>query len=118
VGAGKPADEFEVCPDIFNTQSGFGVVWQSNYSSMIKQVAKASRFLRGRIYKGELISSVKMTSILGYIAVQYLTKASDIIRSHTFDAFFPLIMIAVLYFFISWLLLFLQIGRASCRERV
>jgi len=44
-----------------------------------------------------------MTSIVGYIAVQDLTKASDIIRSRTFDAFFPLIMVAVLYFLIAWL---------------
>jgi polar amino acid transport system substrate-binding protein len=57
------------------------------------------------VYKGEVISLVKMTSIVGYIAVQDLTKASDIIRSRTFDAFFPLIMVAVLYFFISWLLM-------------
>jgi polar amino acid transport system substrate-binding protein len=57
------------------------------------------------VYKGEFISLVKMTSIVGYIAVQDLTKASDIIRSRTFDAFFPLVMVAVLYFLISWLLL-------------
>ena len=57
------------------------------------------------IYKGEFISLVKMTSIVGYIAVQDLTKASDIIRSRTFDAFFPLIMIAILYFIISWVLI-------------
>ena len=57
------------------------------------------------VYKGEVISLVKMTSIVGYIAVQDLTKASDIIRSRTFDAFFPLIMVAMLYFFISWVLL-------------
>jgi polar amino acid transport system substrate-binding protein len=57
------------------------------------------------IYKGEFISLVKMTSIVGYIAVQDLTKASDIIRSRTFDAFFPLIMIAILYFLISWILM-------------
>jgi polar amino acid transport system substrate-binding protein len=56
-------------------------------------------------YKGEFISLVKMTSIVGYIAVQDLTKASDIIRSRTFDAFFPLIMVAVLYFLISWVLM-------------
>jgi polar amino acid transport system substrate-binding protein len=48
---------------------------------------------------------VKMTSIVGYVAVQDLTKASDIIRSRTFDAFFPLIMVAVLYFIISWFLI-------------
>lgn len=55
------------------------------------------------VYKGELISLVKMTSIVGYIAVQDLTKIGDIIRSRTFDAFFPLIMVAVLYFVLSWL---------------
>jgi polar amino acid transport system substrate-binding protein len=57
------------------------------------------------VYKGEFISMVKMTSIVGYIAVQDLTKASDIIRSRTFDPFFPLIMVAVLYFVIAWVLL-------------
>lgn len=57
------------------------------------------------VYKGEFISLVKMTSIVGYIAVQDLTKASDIIRSRTFDAFFPLVMVAVLYFAISWFLM-------------
>ena len=58
------------------------------------------------VYKGEFISLVKMTSIVGYIAVEDLTKASDIIRSRTFDAFFPLIMVAVLYFLIAWLLMY------------
>lgn len=57
------------------------------------------------VYKGEFISLVKMTSIVGYIAVQDLTKASDIIRSRTFDAFFPLILVAILYFAISWFLI-------------
>ncbi len=56
------------------------------------------------VYKGEFVSLVKMTSIVGYIAVQDLTKASDIIRSRTFDAFFPLIMAAVIYLMIAWLL--------------
>ena len=56
------------------------------------------------VYKGEFISLMKMTSIVGYIAVQDLTKASDIIRSRTFDAFFPLIMAAVIYLLLAWLL--------------
>ena len=55
------------------------------------------------VYKGELISLVKMTSIVGYIAVQDLTKVGDIIRSRTFDAFFPLLMVAILYFILSWI---------------
>lgn len=56
------------------------------------------------VYKGELISLLKTTSIVGYIAVQDLTKASDIIRSRTFDAFFPLIVITIIYFILAWLL--------------
>jgi len=56
------------------------------------------------VYKGEVISLLKMTSIVGYIAVVDLTKASDIIRSRTFDAFFPLILVAVIYFLLAWLL--------------
>jgi polar amino acid transport system substrate-binding protein len=58
------------------------------------------------VYKGEFIALVKMTAIVGYIAVQDLTKASDIIRSRTFEAFFPLIMVAVIYFVLAWMLTF------------
>ncbi len=56
------------------------------------------------VYKGEFISLVKMTSVVGYIAVQDLTKMSDIIRSRTYEAFFPLIATAIIYFVISSLL--------------
>ena len=56
------------------------------------------------VYKGEFISLVKTTSVVSYITVQDLTKADDIIRNRTFDAFFPLVMVALLYFTISWLL--------------
>ncbi len=56
------------------------------------------------VYKGEFISMVKMTSVVGYIAVQDLTKATDLIRSRTFEAFFPLILTAVLYFLLAWCL--------------
>ena len=56
------------------------------------------------VYQGEFISLVKMTSVVGYIAIQDLTKASDIIRSRTYEAFFPLVSTAILYFTIAWLL--------------
>jgi polar amino acid transport system substrate-binding protein len=73
------------------------------------------------VYKGEFISLVKMTSIVGYIAVQDLTKASDIIRSRTFDAFFPLIMAAVLYIIIAglltWALSYVEISVDPKRKR-
>jgi len=56
------------------------------------------------VYKGEFIGLVKATSIVGYIAVLDLTKAGDIVRSRTFEAFFPLILITVMYFLVIWLL--------------
>lgn len=56
------------------------------------------------VYKGELISMVKMTSVVGYIAVEDLTKATDLIRSRTFEAFFPLIVTAGIYFLLAWAL--------------
>jgi len=56
------------------------------------------------LYKGEAVSLVKSTSVVGYIAIQDLTKVSDIIRARTFDAFFPLIVISIIYFLLAWLL--------------
>ncbi len=50
------------------------------------------------LYAGQFVGFVKQTSIVGYVAIQDLTKASDIIRSRTFDAFFPLIATALVYF--------------------
>ncbi len=49
------------------------------------------------LYKSEFVSLVKSTAVVGYIAIVDLTKAGDIIRSRTYDAFFPLIFIAVIY---------------------
>jgi polar amino acid transport system substrate-binding protein len=66
------------------------------------------------IFKGEFISMVKMTSVVGYIAIQDLTKMSDIIRSRTFDAFFPLFVTAFIYFAITGLFILL-LGKVETR---
>lgn len=55
------------------------------------------------VFKGEAISLFKNTSVVGFIAIQDLTKASEIIRSRTFDAFFPLVIISIIYFLLAWL---------------
>lgn len=56
------------------------------------------------VYRGQFVSMVKMTSVAGYISVRDLTKISDIIRSRTYEAFFPLISTAVIYFLLAALL--------------
>ncbi|MDX9746395.1 MAG: ABC transporter permease subunit [Syntrophales bacterium] len=59
------------------------------------------------VFKGEFISMLKMTSVVGYIAIQDLTKMSDIIRSRTYEAFFPLIATALIYFVIAYAMAYL-----------
>ncbi len=72
------------------------------------------------VYKGEIISLLKNTSVVGYIALQDLTKMSDIIRSRTYEAFFPLIATAIIYFILAWiiaLLLKLLLFKLNPRSR-
>ncbi len=52
----------------------------------------------------EFITLVKETSIGAYIGIVELTKASDIIASRTYDYFFPLILIAIIYLIITMFL--------------
>ena len=56
------------------------------------------------LYKGECISLLKGTSIVGYIAVIDVTRASDLVRSRTFDAFMPLLAVTIIYFVLAWLI--------------
>ena len=55
----------------------------------------------------EFIVLLKETAVVGYVAVQDLTKAGDIIRGRTFSAFMPLIAVALVYLtlvlFFTWL---------------
>ena len=57
------------------------------------------------VYSGEIVGLIKATSVVGYIAVNDLTKMGDIIRGNTYEAFFPLIAVAVIYFIIIWLII-------------
>ena len=55
-------------------------------------------------YKGEIIGLLKATAVVGYVAVQDLTKMGDIVRSRTYEAFFPLIAVTIIYFVLEALL--------------
>lgn len=65
-------------------------------------------------YKGELVSLIKATAIVGYIAVEDLTRTGDLIRSRTYEAFFPLIAVAIIYFLMARILIFV-VGRIEIR---
>ena len=55
-------------------------------------------------YRGEIVGLIKATAVVGYIAVQDLTKMGDIVRSRTYEAFFPLIAVTVIYFMLEGLI--------------
>ena len=50
---------------------------------------------------------------MSYIAVQDLTKMGDIVRSRTYEAFFPLIAVTIIYFALEGLF-----GLAVSRLRI
>lgn len=52
----------------------------------------------------EFITLIKETSVAGYIGIRELTKASDIIASRTYNYFFPLLITAFIYLFLTTLL--------------
>ncbi len=70
-------------------------------------------------YFTNLISLMKGTAVVGYIAVADLTKAGDVIRSATYEAFVPILTVAVLYLALTCLILLLMelVKRALTRPR-
>ncbi|MGN0488770.1 MAG: amino acid ABC transporter permease [Ruminococcus sp.] len=52
----------------------------------------------------EFIVLVKETSVAGYVALQDITYVGNLIRSRTYEAFFPLISVAIIYLVIVLIL--------------
>lgn len=70
---------------------------QSFFKILLPQAA--GHFLP--IYRNDIVTLIKESSVVGYIAVLDLTKISDLVRSRTYEAFFPLIATAIIYFIIA-----------------
>ena len=58
-------------------------------------------------YKGEIVALIKASAIVGYVTVEDLTRMGDIIRSRTYEPFFPIISVAVIYFILSGIILWI-----------
>ena len=64
----------------------------------------------------EFIVLIKETSIAGYVGIEDLTKAGDLIRGRTFEAFLPLFAVAIIYLVIVMILTSL-VGKLERRLR-
>lgn len=56
----------------------------------------------------EFIVLLKETAIAGYIALDDLTRAGNIVRGRTFDAYTPFILVAIVYLYITTILTWLM----------
>lgn len=64
----------------------------------------------------EFVVLLKETSVAGWIGIADLTKGGDIIRSQTYNAFFPLIGVAIIYWIIVTIMT-LAVSRLERRLR-
>ena len=106
---------------IFGSRA-FGLIWNAveNVDKGQREAALALGYSEGKAFrrvvlpqargiyfpvlKTQLVMLLKETSIAGFITVVDLTRAGDLIRSRTMEAFFPLIAIAIIYFLLTFIL--------------
>ena len=65
------------------------VFWNITFPQAVKAILP--------VYKNQLVLTLQETSVVGYVAILDLTRASEIVSSRTFDAFFSLITITIFY---------------------
>ena len=71
--------------------------WQAFYYVVLPQTVEKAMPL----YINQFISTMQETSVVGYLAIVDLTKASSIVSSRTMDAFFGIISVTIIYFLIG-----------------
>lgn len=92
-----PKGQFEAC-------SSLGLSTETTMKSVI--LPQALRNILPALCN-EGITLLKETSICGYIGLMDLTRAGNIIRAQTFDAFLPLIGVALIYLILVLVLSYL-----------
>ena len=71
--------------------------WQTLFKIVLPQAAKACL----PTYTSEFIVLIKETSVASFIAVRDMTKAGDMIRNATYNAWIPLLTCAVIYLILT-----------------
>ncbi|MBR3159015.1 MAG: transporter substrate-binding domain-containing protein [Atopobiaceae bacterium] len=93
--------------DIGQTEAGRALGFGDRDTFFLVVLPQAARQF-APLLRSQFVSLIKDTSVVGYIAVQDLTRVGDLIRARTMEAFFPLIATAIIYFVIcrlfTWLL--------------
>ena len=86
--------------DIGQTEAGRSLglsKWQTLFKIVFPQAIKSSL----PTYTSEFIVLIKETSVASFIAVQDMTKAGDMIRNATYNAWIPLLTCAIIYLILT-----------------
>lgn len=86
--------------DIGQTEAGRSLglsKWQTLFKIVLPQAVKAVL----PTYTSEFIVLIKETSVASFIAVRDLTKAGDMIRNATYNAWIPLLTCAIIYLILT-----------------
>lgn len=91
--------------DIGQKEAGLAMGY-NEFQTFIKFILPiaASAFLP--TYQSAIITLLKGTSIVSYVTIQDLTKVGEIVRSRTYEPLIPLISIAIIYFALSRIIIF------------
>ena len=105
--------------DVGQTEAGRALGFGDRDTFFLVVLPQAAR-LFAPLLVAQFVSLIKDTSVVGFIAVQDLTRVGDLIRARTMEAFFPLIAIAAIYFvlcrIIAWLLNELLVRRLELQK--
>lgn len=105
--------------DAGQTEAGRALGFGDRDTFFLVVLPQAAR-LFAPLLVAQFVSLIKDTSVVGFIAVQDLTRVGDLIRARTMEAFFPLIAIAAIYFvlcrIIAWLLNKLLVRRLELQK--
>lgn len=85
------------------TEAGYSLGF-SKFQTTMRIVLPQAAKIALPTYTSEFIVLLKETSIAGYIAMEDLTKVASMITSRTFNAWFPLLTAALLYFVMTFTL--------------
>lgn len=79
------------------TEAGLSLGLSKSSTMLLIIMPQALKIIIPTLFN-EFIMLLKETSVVGFIGLMDLTKAGDYIRSRTFSAFFPLIVVALVYY--------------------
>jgi len=99
--------------DVGQTEAGRALGFGDRETFFLVVLPQAARHFAPLLI-AQFVTLIKDTAVVGYIAVQDLTRVGDLIRARTMEAFFPLIAIAIIYFVFCWLMSWL-LGRLAKR---